>query len=476
MAEGRDPLGFWLSKLGSDNTRKVFGQQFARWLKWLHTTHKEYSRITPSELIEKQKAAVGDEEYEILDLLQDYVGSLVLARRSLIQAYTAVRSFFAYNRAQLPTDKVFKIKGKRPPAPSNLTIPTIARIINAADLRDKSLLLCKWMSLLDTAGICYMNQNLGGYISNEIKADHCPILIEIPGRKGELNEANYFTFMGSDAIQSLKEYFAERGYPKEGEPIWLDKFGKALSYAMVGDDYRNLLRRLRIIPKKGSGNVWARYGYGIHEFRDCARTYLHIRAKAENLDLQAVEFWMGHTSQLDPNRYDRFYQDKEYMTAQYVIAQKWLNILTNPAYDGRLEDLRLETSKEISTLKAQLAESDKSSKQMREAIRAVRTKALGKARKIEIAELLDNMLRGEGAEISEDDILEARELSGTLRKLAEIEAKGETSQRFMLESFVTEERATRLITKFYHAIAGDSHAPKQKKPKHIAIARLRRRK
>ncbi len=38
---------------------------------------------------------------------------------------------------------------------------------------------------------------------------------------------------------------------------------------------------------------------------------------------------MGHD--VDPNKYDKFYMDTEYVLAQYRIAEKYLNILSQRA-------------------------------------------------------------------------------------------------------------------------------------------------
>jgi hypothetical protein len=116
---------------------------------------------------------------------------------------------------------------------------------------------------------------------------------------------------------------------------------------MIGDNYRNLLRRMELIPKEKTGHDSSqRYGCGAHEFRDVARTYLHTRGKQEGLDELAVEFFMGHTSSLDRMKHDKFYEDREYMLSQYKIAEPLLNIVSNPNPNGIERD-------EIEALRAQ---------------------------------------------------------------------------------------------------------------------------
>jgi len=327
----RDPVDFWLSRL-SLNAQKSYGRWFNIWLKWLRTK-PGYEDVRPKDLVERQVNAAGRDRYVLLDLLQEYCNTLNLAKRSIVQAYTSVRSFFAHNRADLPSDKTFRIRGKKPPAESRLTITDVIRIINAATLRDRSLLLVKWQGILDTEGICYVNEKLSHHIINEVKAGKDLVMLTIPGRKSTENEKPFYTFIGRDAIEALKKYFNEvRGWPANHEPIWLTKLGGPLTTMMVGDNYRNLCRRVGIIPQKveAKGDASVRYGFGLHEFRDVARTMLHTRAKAQGFDTDAAEFFMGHTSSLDQMKYDKFYEDRAYMTQQYRLAEPYLNIISAP--------------------------------------------------------------------------------------------------------------------------------------------------
>ncbi len=47
---------------------------------------------------------------------------------------------------------------------------------------------------------------------------------------------------------------------------------------------------------------------------------------------------MGHV--VDPNRYDKFYMDKEYMLTQYRIAEKYLNIISYSIGKETVEEFR----------------------------------------------------------------------------------------------------------------------------------------
>ena len=62
------------------------------------------------------------------------------------------------------------------------------------------------------------------------------------------------------------------------------------------------------------------------DLANLAKTLLHLEAKKDGLDLECVDYWMGYVT--DPNRYDKFYRDKNYTLEQYRIAEKYLNIIS----------------------------------------------------------------------------------------------------------------------------------------------------
>ncbi|MEM3608382.1 MAG: hypothetical protein QW238_05915 [Candidatus Bathyarchaeia archaeon] len=63
-----------------------------------------------------------------------------------------------------------------------------------------------------------------------------------------------------------------------------------------------------------------------------------MKGKPEGLDMECVEFWMGHVT--DPNNYDKFYMDEEYVKKNYRMAEKHLNILSRPVLEGDAEEFR----------------------------------------------------------------------------------------------------------------------------------------
>jgi len=321
----RDPLGFWLGRL-QPNTQRTVISDFNRFLEWLHT-HEEWHGVDARGLIIRQLES--DDPYEVLTLLQEYLATRKLTKNTNQRTYGSIRSYFLHNRCPLPQER-FRVPGFRPPTLGRLTDHHVARIVAAAKPRDRSLILVKWMGLLDTEGVMWVGENLSDHIVSAIEAHECPIRIDLPGRKHMENERRFYSFLGKDAIDMLVQYFEkdERGWPRKGEPLWLNKFGKPMRARTWPEFWLDLIRRAGLIPKMPQHDQGHRYGYNSHEMRDAARSLLHTRAKKDGLDLECAEFWMGHT--VDPLQYDKFYMDQDYMTAQYRIAEKHLNIISNP--------------------------------------------------------------------------------------------------------------------------------------------------
>jgi len=65
--------------------------------------------------------------------------------------------------------------------------------------------------------------------------------------------------------------------------------------------------------------------------------------------MDCAKFWMGHT--VHPLGYDKFYNDQEYVRKQYLIAEKYLNIISKPT-----EQERPDTQERITKLEADFEE------------------------------------------------------------------------------------------------------------------------
>jgi len=349
----KDPESFWLSRLDSD-TVPVARSNFRRWMRWLHTK-QGWETATPRELLVRQLQS--EDPYEVLDLVQEFIGTLVARKSSKGKTHWAVTSFFRHNRCALPVDPSFKIRGDRPPVEGRLSVPDIIEAYHAATLRYRSIILFQWQSMLDNSRLIWMNQNRSDEVVRQLQQGTHPVQINMPGRKENENDTRgrFYTFIGKDAADALVKYFdEERGWPKPGEPIWIQSNRKPLHKPTMEATWLRLFRRIGKVPRQ-KGPLGSRYGFNQHEIRDVATSYLHVNAKADGLDMDCIHLWCGQVGQIDPLRYDKFYQNRPYVSEQYQIAEKYLNIISNPAATHQADELskkNRELTKRIEQLEA----------------------------------------------------------------------------------------------------------------------------
>lgn len=322
-----DPVGFWLSRLEETTRRNVRGD-LDRFIRWLHT-QPDWVSVDARSLLQQQLDSYADDPYVILNLLQTYISGCKFAKSTNKRNYSAIRSFFLHNRVPLPDDPSYRVPGYRPPTVGKLTVTDIAEIAAAARVRDRSLILVKWQGLLDTESVMWIGRHKSDELVDAIRRDECPILIDLPGRKHGKNEKTFYTWIGRDAIDALVRYFEhERGWPKKAEAIWLNQYGRPMTARTWCELWAQITRRIGKVPKERAKDSSARYGYNTHEMRDVARSLLHVKGQPDGLDEISIEFFMGH--EVDPLHYNKFFLDKEYTRKQYQIAEKYLNIISNP--------------------------------------------------------------------------------------------------------------------------------------------------
>jgi hypothetical protein len=240
--------------------------------------------------------------------------------------------------------------------PGKLTVDVFRDVVKAARIRDRSLLMVKWMTFLDWEGLDYLNHHCADELVQQMRAG-VKILgpFWLPGRKQlkMKQEGRFYVLIGHDAIMALQEYFEkERGWPKPGEPIWLTMIrGRhALGKRVMLQNWTGIIRRLGLAKKRQLGNRSYRTGFAGHETRDAASSLIH-RAKLQGFDLDVAEFMKGHVSKIDPNKYDKFYLDVDWVMEQYRIIEPYLNIIT-----GKLDTAQsnLEDKKRIDAQQQQI--------------------------------------------------------------------------------------------------------------------------
>jgi hypothetical protein len=360
-----NPVDHWLSSY-VESSREKKKQSLDRFMHWLNMQSgwkdTDYMRLL-------LRHVESEDQYEVLDVIQGYINEhgSKWAHSTMRDEYSRIRAFFDRNRCPLPRDTQFKIKSMIPPTKGNLAANHVRLMAMAARPVYRSMILFKWQSISDTARLIMMNQPpYSDEIVHKVRewqqnGKKGIIQIEVmSGRKKLLNDPRgiYRLAVGKDALDALIDYFEndrQGGWPKPGEALWLypesivDEprnwqqkqyagvhAGKPVTAIGLIQTWRRLLRRTGIVKGIGKDRS-TRFGFNLHEMRDAATTLLHKKALKHGLDLNCVKFWCGQNGQLDKNDYDKFYRDSDYTAEQYMIAEPFLNIISNPNPEAILE-------------------------------------------------------------------------------------------------------------------------------------------
>jgi hypothetical protein len=313
-----EPVRRWRERVSPNTFPTYFGYLY----RFLHSIGKD-----PATAI--LWARESPDKYDVLDAIQNYVVKLEGRRyKTKESGYAALRSYFQHNRIMLPRDPGFQIRSDQSPVERKLTIDHLRELIGLATQPFRSMILVKWMGLLDNEGLIYVSNNCAAQVVKALTENQSVLRFDLPGRKRSKNIRPFYTFISHDALESLKEYFErDRGYPKPGEPIWL--YGnpkRPVNKVGIVHAWLRLLRRARLIPRE-IGNRTTRYGYNIHNTRDLAISLLNT---VSGLNPLCIEFWAGHD--IDKLGYNQFYSIKpDYVSEQYQLADTLLNIISNPA-------------------------------------------------------------------------------------------------------------------------------------------------
>jgi len=342
----------WLASYQGMNSGRLSAiQRFERWLR----DSGEVQSL--AEAVRFQKAANGDDRYRIVDLIAKHVKEEGGTYSGMNWRYTTLRSFFFHARAELPKIRTNFMPTKDATV-GQLTLDAFKILLKGSDLRDQAIYLTLFQGFLDQDRF-FKSANPKGYeIGQHIreKGVNEPFRIDLlRGRKG--NHKPFNTWIGKDALEAWRLYFErERGYPKPNEALVLDRLRKPLTKKAFYNSHLRKLKRLGFI--KNLGGKDARYGYGVHELRDLARSIVE-KAIPDKFNPKSAEYWMGHTQKVDPLFYNKIWKlDPEYNLSQYRIAERYLSVVSGSALDSERikeqEDRMLDMEREIVNLKAVL--------------------------------------------------------------------------------------------------------------------------
>ena len=336
----------WLGRLSpsSERVNLIYLRKFMAWVK---ENGGKFAEMNPDELVRYQKETGNGERYDVLDLAQGFALDMGGRTSTKKRAYATVKSFFMHNRAQLPLDGAFKLRGE-PKSVGTLTIEEIKTLYTASNPVYQAITICLFQCGLGLAEFEYWNLNGFEDLKRQLLSDPDLIRIKLPKRFKTDREEPFSTRLGHDAIQALKRYLELR--PKTEEmAIFLSQYRTPI----MKDDIRKYLFRksvkLGLITPKKNGFSGVRYGKNPHEMRDVFRSQWE-KSPAKG---SVAEFMMGH--QVDPLEYNKAVNDPGWVDSEYRKAERLLNILSSHTPYGLVdENVVTQQERRISELEAQL--------------------------------------------------------------------------------------------------------------------------
>lgn len=300
---------------------------------WLRVNGGQFRGLGPDDLVKWQRLNLGS--YEVLDVVQEYVQKKEGRPGYKMRVYGAIRSFFNYNRCELPRDPLFAPRryGTRAAVVGRLTVDEFRRVLASCNALHRAVFLCMFQGGLGVGELLFFNVYGFESLLRQLEDRVRPVKVDLPGRKKLKNVKPYYSFLGKDAVDALRVWLRERPVKCPEGHVFCTQWNKPLTYHSIFDYWRRHLVALGLIELEEKGGPGNRYGKNLHELRDLFRT----RWRISGVDVEVAEFLMGHT--IDHLGYDKSpWTYPDWYAEKYREAERWLNILSDePEKMSRIE-------------------------------------------------------------------------------------------------------------------------------------------
>jgi integrase len=338
----------WLSRLAPTSRRASRGD-LNLFMKWLQSEGGSFKDFTPDDLVKHQLEAGNGQRFDVVNLFERHILSMVGRRSTKKVRLAHLRSFMVHNRADVPSSR-FTIQADRPKVQGDLSPDEIRQIILSSNPMFAAIFISAFQAGMGAGQIIYWSNNGLEKLRKDLQGNPDVIRIDFPmGRKR--NEEPYYSFLGPDSITKLRKWLEIR--PDKGDSIFITKRGNPLGYFALSAYWNSHLRKTGIQTRKKGGpkgeRSSVRTAKNLHEMRD-TRKSLWMKSDAKPV---VCEFTMGH--QTDALGYDKSWKDVKFYEDEFRKALPFLQILTGTkAYKLVAEDEVEGLRAEVQTLRHRL--------------------------------------------------------------------------------------------------------------------------
>ena len=327
--EGFESVRFWLARLGR-GTAVTYGYAFADWVEWMRVHGGRFSAWSPDAMVAYQRDVGRAEAKDLLRYVEAFVSGMRGAHQSKKNYMTTIRSFFLHNDAELPADRSFKIRGDKPRTMGSLSVEDLRAMVMSCNRLYRAVFLCMFQGGMGEAEFDYWNRHGWGSLRDGLRREQRVIRCDLPGRKMDLNETPFYTLIGGDAVDAIREWLPER---VDGDYIFTNRGGGPVTVVALYAYWLRHLKELGLVkPPKSPGNG-TRYGKHVHELRDVFAT----QWEKSPAKMSVSEFMMGHVRRIDPNEYRKAYRDERWVLEEHRKALPYLQIMSSGRPYGYVE-------------------------------------------------------------------------------------------------------------------------------------------
>lgn len=260
---------------------------------------------------------------------------------------SAIQSFFHYYR--IPIE--FK-----PPRPEvkfhnrDLSTEELAEILNVASIREKAAFTMLAQSGLRPFTLCQLKYSS---IKDDFEKGNIPCKIEVPKELAKGRYREYFTFMGKESVEYLKQYFKTRKKLITDDSYIFMNYSetKPLNKFFLSRAFKECVDKLQLVGKRQFKKPAELRLYNLRKF---------FRNHASKAGYEFVQYWMGHILKNQDEHYLSKY-DIEAHKDRYCLVMDDLSIVKS---NEKVKVL----STEVDVLKNELEQSYKTISELQSVI------------------------------------------------------------------------------------------------------------
>ncbi len=343
------------------------------WNKFWNWVEKNKIFATPEAMITSYEKLRGKEQYKHIDIIKRFIlenmNYTIATRRNM---FATIKSFYVYNRVQLPTLNTTDRHSMFKPAEIDEQRSLNKKPVQLEDLKKtlinlaepyRTIILVLFQSGMGFSEFQYFNEHgwqelLKEKDDKKLVDEERPTLIRLYMKKTSTEKIKtFFTFIGKDAKFYIKNWINLReqkiGKLQNNDYLFkvLEKQRRKLiqpTTQMLHNQLFNAQVRAGLIENKRVG----RYDLTPHELRDVFKSLCSIAGVSE----VASEFFLGHT--IDDYGYNKSPEyDVEFFRNEYSKVEPLLNIMSSASIGNfkNIEQQLVEQKSDIESLEKLIA-------------------------------------------------------------------------------------------------------------------------